>query len=75
MPNRVQSRRKKSVVQSEQHVKATPTNRKSIAKQLRSTNRESIEAGMTVAVQPQSVHAVEESFRVPESDDSLDSCV
>ena len=62
-PNRVHPRRKKSVVQDEQHVKT------------RSTNRESIEEVMTVAIQPQSVHAMEESYSFHESDDSIESRV
>uniref|UniRef100_A0AAV1TUV1 Uncharacterized protein n=1 Tax=Peronospora matthiolae TaxID=2874970 RepID=A0AAV1TUV1_9STRA len=74
-PRRVHPRREISVVQDEQHVEARSTNRESIVEQARSTERESIEEDVTVVVHPQSVHVMEESSSVPESDNSRESYV
>uniref|UniRef100_A0AAV1T2G8 CCHC-type domain-containing protein n=1 Tax=Peronospora matthiolae TaxID=2874970 RepID=A0AAV1T2G8_9STRA len=74
-PRRVHPRREISVVQDEQHVKARSTIRESIVEQARSTERESIEEDVTVVVHPQSVHVMEESSSVPESDNSRESYV
>uniref|UniRef100_A0AAV1V866 Uncharacterized protein n=1 Tax=Peronospora matthiolae TaxID=2874970 RepID=A0AAV1V866_9STRA len=74
-PRRMHPRREVIVVHPEQHVTARSTIRESIVKQTRSTERESIEEDVTVALHPQSGHALEESPGVPESDNSRESYV
>uniref|UniRef100_A0AAV1VFY4 Uncharacterized protein n=1 Tax=Peronospora matthiolae TaxID=2874970 RepID=A0AAV1VFY4_9STRA len=74
-PRRVYPRRETGVVQDKQHVEARSTIRESIVEQARSTKRGSIKEDVTVIVPPQSVHVLEESSSVPDSDNSRESYV
>uniref|UniRef100_A0AAV1TGX9 Uncharacterized protein n=1 Tax=Peronospora matthiolae TaxID=2874970 RepID=A0AAV1TGX9_9STRA len=64
-----------AVPKDEQHDDARSTIRESVVEQVLSTERESTEEDVTVVVHTQSVHVLEESSSVPESDNSQESYV